>query len=139
MKTTMLFLFFTAALLPASARAEDGCPNGQESCPASARKNSGFLKAVEAAQKAHSPAAAEQKAVPAKPPETPVSVADGATGPRPPEADSVTAYQDTAAAQKSAESAQGGPSKPAWLLLVGGGLAALYYYLKEGKRKGRKK
>jgi hypothetical protein len=119
MKITILFLFFTAALLPASALG--GCPKGREACPASAKKTSGFLKTVEAAQKAPSPAAAEQKAVPAKPPETPVSVADAAAAP------------------KSPESAQGGPSKSAWLLLVGGGLAALYYYLKEGKRKGRKK
>ena len=120
MKTTMLFLFFTAALLPTAARSEGGC-SGREACAASAKKTSGFLKTVEAAQKAPSPAAAEQKAVPAKPPETPVSVADAAAAP------------------KSPESAQGGPSKSAWLLLVGGGLAALYYYLKEGKRKGRKK
>lgn len=120
MKITILFLFFTTALFPASALG--GCPMGREACPASAKKTSGFLKAVAAAQKAPFPAAAEQKAVPAKPPETPVS-----------------AYQNTAAAQKSPESAQGGPSRPAWFLLAGGGLAALYYYLKEGKRKGRKK
>ena len=120
-RRSILFLFFTAALLPASALG--GCPDGREACSASAKKTSGFLKAVEAAQKAPSPAAMEQKAVPAKPPETPVSASS----------------LDTAAAEKSPESAQGGPSKPAWLLLAGGGLAALYYYLKEGKYKRRKK
>ena len=110
MKITILFLFFAAALLPASALG--GCPDGREACSASAKKTSGFLKAVEAAQKASSPAAEEQKPAPSEP---------------------------AAETQKSGENAQGGHSGPAWLLLAGGGLAALYYYLKEGKRRGRKR
>ena len=133
MKIIILFLLFTSALLPACAL--DGCPEGQETCSASAKNTSAFLKTVEAAKKNHSPAAAAQKAVPVNPDK----VTDGAGGQRPPKADSFTAFSVSAATQKSAENAQGGTSQPAWLLLVGGGLAALYYYLKEGKRKGRKK
>ena len=144
MKTTILFIFFAAVLFPAPARAEGsgiipstgpgsvtsraaaraarGCPKGQDACSESSRQKSEFLSAVETAQKKPSRPAKEQKTVSPKPVEA--SVLDSSAA---------------ATAQGGAAPAQGGFSRPAWLLIVGGGLAALYFYLKEGKRRGRSK
>lgn len=122
MKTIIFFLFLAAALFPATALAASGCPRGQDSCSDPVKKKSGFLSDVEAAQKKPPPASAVKKTVSSKPGGVPVLNSSAA-----------------AAAQGSAAPAQGGFSRPAWLLLVAGGLAVLYQYLKDGKRRGRKK
>jgi len=134
MKTAILFVVFTAVCFPAAALAESGCPKGQETCSASSKSSSDFLKAVEDIRKATSAAivkaperadlrdAKGQKTVSPNPTTTPVPD-----------------YSASAEIQESAAPAPKGLSRPAWLLLVGGGLAALYYYLKDGKRRGNKK
>jgi hypothetical protein len=128
MKITVLFLFFTAALLPASARSEGGCLKGQEACSASHKKSSSFLEAVETAGKGIGKGKVTATSSSNLPPNS--------SG-RP--AKAVMAGTSTFPTPLTAVGEQGGLSEPAWLLLVGGGLAALYYYLKEGNRKGRKK
>jgi hypothetical protein len=144
MKITILFLVLAAVLSPVQARAEgsgiirstgagkvasraaaraaSGCTKGQDACYDQSKQKSDFLSAVETARKNTPRSATGQKAVPAKLVEAPV-LASSATAP----------------VQSSEAPAQGGFSRPAWLLLVLGGLAALYYYLKDGKHRGRSK
>jgi nucleoid-associated protein YgaU len=122
MKTVTLCLFFWAVLSPAAAPADPGCAEGQDSCAGTAKPKSGFLGAVEDAQKKPALAPAGKNAGFAAPAESAVSASTAA-----------------APGQEAGGRARGGSSNPAWLLLVGGGLAALFYYLKDVKRSGRKK
>lgn len=96
------------------------CPKNSDACSGGAKSSSPFLAASLAAPvKAEAKAAV--KAAPAKAPvqaaAVPVSSGSAATPP--------------AAPAKS--------SSPAWLLLVAGGLAGLYFYLSGGSKKGKRK
>jgi len=133
MKTIIFSALLTAFIFPHFSLAEEGCAKGQDACSASAPKASGFLQAVEAAQKKPVKAAAAPKAVPSKSVKPPVQAdGDASALEQPGDAIPPEPVQTPGTTQEK-------PSKPAWLLLAGGGLIGLYYYLKEGKRKGRKK
>ena len=120
MKTPAIFLFFAAAVFTPCSQtfAEGDCPRGQEVCSSPAKENLGFLTALQTAQEPAAPPAKALSPVP-QAPAAPASRAE--------------------LSKASAENPAGGFSKPGWLLAVGAGLAALYYYLRDGARKRKKR
>lgn len=100
------------------------CPKNSDACSGGAKSSSPFLAASLAA-----PAKAEAKpvtvkAAPAAPAKAPVQAAVV-------QVSSGNAAPPPAAPAKS--------SSPAWLFVVGGGLAGLYFYLSRGSGKGKRK
>jgi len=119
MKTSaalLLALFFSPAF------AAD-CPKNSDACSGGARSSSPFLAASLGA--AVSEAAA------------PVKTAPAAAKAAPAQAPAVQVSSVTAA--DTSAPAAGKVSSPAWLFLVAGGLAGLYFYLAGLPRKGKRK
>ncbi|MBI5743431.1 MAG: hypothetical protein HY952_02665 [Elusimicrobia bacterium] len=122
--TLLLPLFFSAAYAT-----PDDCAKSADACSSGNKKMSAFLaaSATEPAP-AVKPAAPVKKAAVKKPvlvkKELPAAVAVSSA---------------PAPAPAAPQPADNGISSPAWLLLVGGGLAGLYFYLGAGARKGRGK
>jgi hypothetical protein len=120
--TLLLPLFFSAAYAT-----PDDCAKSADACSSGNKKMSAFL-AASAAEPAPAvePAAPVKKTAVKKPvlvkKEIPAAVA-----------------VSSAPAPAAQQPADNGISSPAWLLLVGGGLAGLYFYLGAGARKGRRK
>jgi len=120
MKTSaalLLALFFSPAF------AAD-CPKNSDACSGGARSSSPFLAASLGA------AVSEAKAAPVK-------TAPAAAKAAPAQAPAVQVSSVTAA--DTSAPAAGKVSSPAWLFLVAGGLAGLYFYLAGLPRKGKRK
>lgn len=117
---------FAALLLPfllSPVFAAD-CPKNSDACSGGAKSSSPFLAASLAAPAKAEAKPAAVKAAPAAPAKSPVQAA---------------AVQASSAPAATQPVVPGGPSSPAWLLLVGGGLAGLYFYLSGGQRKAKRK
>jgi Tfp pilus assembly protein FimV len=115
----------TALLLPfllAPAFAAP-CPKNSDACSGGSKSSSPFLAASLAA-----PAATEAKAAvktaPAAPAKAPVQAA---------------AVQVSSAPAAIPPAVPAKSSSPAWLFVVGGGLAGLYFYLAGGSKNGKRK
>lgn len=115
----------TALLLPfllSPVFAAD-CPKNSDACSGGAKSSSPFLAASLAAP-AKAEAKAAVKTAPAAPAKPPVQAAAV-------QVSSAPAAVPPAVPVKS--------SSPAWLFVVGGGLAGLYFYLAGGSKKGKRK
>lgn len=99
------------------------CPKNSDACSGGAKSSSPFLAASLAAPAKAEAKPAVVKAAPAAPVKASVPAA--------------AVQVSTAAAVPPA--VPGKCSSPAWLLLVGGGLAGLYFYLSGGQRKAKRK
>lgn len=121
MKTSAALLL---ALFLSQAFAAD-CPKNSDACSGGAKSSSPFLAASLGA------AVSEAKAAPVKPAPAAVKAKAPAQAP-------AVQVSSVTAADTSAPAA-GKVSSPAWLFLVAGGLAGLYFYLAGLPRKGKRK
>ena len=130
-----IFLLTAVLCLPSFCLAAQDCAKNAEACSASSTRAvpaSPFLAASRAAAQAPAPAAkpaaqaVKPAAAEAKPAVAAVPAAENAV-PAPAEAPVQSAP------------AMPGMSSPAWLLFVIGGVAGLYFYLRSGSRRGKRK
>jgi hypothetical protein len=117
-------IIFTLLLACCAALNAEDCSKSTDACTAGGKKTilSPFLAASSQPLKAAPAAAPAVKAAPAVPP-----------------APEVPAPAAPAAAPAPLQDRAGNISSPLWLLLVGGGLAGLYFYLGGKKKKGKRK
>lgn len=119
-------------LLAAAAAAED-CAKNADACSQSGKKLSPFVQAslreARTPDPAGKPGAALRQAPPAKP------RAELKPAPVP----SAAAVSSAPAAAAPAAPAKEGLSSPLWLFFVAGSLAGLYFYLRGGTKRGRKR
>ena len=125
-KLTLLLLL----ALPVSAPADDSCAKNSDACSGGKKQFSPFaaasLSEMERAQDARRP---ELKPGPVKKePELEPAPEKKAGAP-----------QASAVPQAASAAAARELSSPLWLFFVGGSLAGLYFYLRGGSRKGRRK
>lgn len=125
---TLITLLFPLCFSVASATPDD-CAKNADACSSGNKKMSAFLAASAAEPAPEAKPAAPVKKVPGK--KTAAAKKD-----LPAE---VAASSAPVPAPAAPRPAVGGISSPAWLLLVGGGLAGLYFYLGAGAGKRRKK
>ncbi len=130
-----IFLLTAVLCPPSFCLAAQDCAKNAEACSASSTRAvpaSPFLAASRAAAQAPAPAAkpaaqaVKPAAAEAKPAVAAVPAAENAV-PAPAEAPVQSAP------------AMPGMSSPAWLLFVIGGVAGLYFYLRSGSRRGKRK
>jgi Tfp pilus assembly protein FimV len=114
-------LLLTFLLAPAFAAP---CPKNSDACSGGAKSSSPFLAASLAAAVNTEAKAAAVKTAPAAPAKAPAQAA-------------VVQVSSSPAAIPPASPAKS--SSPAWLFVVGGGLAGLYFYLAGGSKKGKRK
>ena len=112
-------------LLPCAAAYAEDCAKNSDACSAANKKLSPFLEASAAEQKPPAPASGPLKRTSLRQAE----VRQPAIVPAPAEP----------AAPSAAPAASRNVSSPLWLLFVCGGVAGLYFYLRGGARRGRKK
>jgi len=126
MKNHLLVL--ALLLTPAAAPAADDCAKSTDACSAGARQVSPFAAASLAGSKPAKPALVlKQGAAPEEKPAAPkesAAPAQVSTAPEP-AAPAAPARRDM--------------SSPAWLVFVAGALAGLYFYLRSGAKRGRRK
>jgi len=121
----LILVLCSAAVL----HAEDCAPDA-DACSAKTSRQSPFLQAS-AVENAKTPAAEKVSRAPVKtgpvaPAVVPAVAPAVAVSPAPPEV-------------SSAPPAAGGLASPAWLLPIAGGLAGLYFYLRGGNKKRRRR
>lgn len=125
--------FFTAVLcLPSFCLAAQDCSKNAEACSAPSTRavpTSPFLAA--------SRAAAQAPAAPAAPAIKSAEPATAASKPAQPQA--VEPAAPSAEVPARPEPSRPDMSSPAWLLFVIGGVAGLYFYLRSGSRRGKRK
>lgn len=115
----ILFPLLLACCLPLSA---EDCAKSSDACSAGSKSSSPFLAAsAQPAKTAAAPVVPAKKTAPVAQPAVPART-DSA-------ADVIPAPEKEGA---------GKLSSPLWLLLVGGGLAGLYFYLGGKKKKGKR-
>jgi hypothetical protein len=117
----MTKLLFAALLplLPAAARSAEDCGTTSEACAPAEKKVTPFMAEL---KKASAPPSSPAPAVKAAPAAVPAA----------PETDPVpAAARERGAARETF-------LKPGWLLAAGALLAALYYFLKDGRKKRRR-
>jgi len=121
MKKTLSAMILTSFFLFAAAKASDDCSKSSDACRKPVKTVSPFMAEVQKAEKV-----LEIKQGKSRPAELKT--------PAPVEASSAPASGAGAAAAEKKDVF----SKPAWLLAVSALLAGLYYFLKEGKKRGKK-
>lgn len=118
-----LLLPLALLLLPCAAPAAEDCAKSTEACAAGAKQLSPFAAASLAETKPARPAPVLKQG--AAPKEDPAAApAEVSTAPAP-AAPAAPASQDL--------------SSPAWMVFVAGALAGLYFYLRGGAKRGRRK
>ena len=137
-----IFLLTAVLCLPSFCLAAQDCAKNAEACSASSTRAvpaSPFLAASRAAAQAPAPAAkpaaqaVKPAAAEAKPAVAAVPAAENAV----PAAENAVPAPAEAPVQSAP--AMPGMSSPAWLLFVIGGVAGLYFYLRSGSRRGKRK
>ncbi|OGR77003.1 MAG: hypothetical protein A2X32_06895 [Elusimicrobia bacterium GWC2_64_44] len=119
------FLLPLALLLtPCAAPAADDCAKSTDACSAGAKQLSPFAAASLAKDEAPRSRVPVLKQAPAPSESAPQAPAAVSTAPAP---------AAPAAASRQAL------SSPAWLVFVAGALAGLYFYLRSGSKRGRRK
>ncbi|MDD2805208.1 MAG: hypothetical protein PHV33_06605 [Elusimicrobiales bacterium] len=120
------FLLTLLLLSPCAALAADDCARSADACSAGAKRLSPFAAASLSEPRPAAVAAAKK--------------AELKQAPAPKEAPAAAAQEvSTAAAPAPAVPARQDLSSPAWLVFVAGALAGLYFYLRGGSKRGRRK
>ncbi len=133
MRTASIFLLLCLLHLPSGAQ---DCAKSQDACSGGPRRSSPFL-AASLSEVLPAPPVAGAKRASLREAARAAKAAAPADSPSPA---SPVAVSSAAGASEGAGARRAEPlSSPAWLLFIGAGLSALYFYLAGARRKGRRK